>query len=561
MEFQVNTNQVILRQQDQVESGEYNVTECNFTFSSEYDGLTKKAVFTGEDGTAYLQTIVDNKCPIPSEILEVSQVVEIGVYAYDVENEELILRYSPEPTDFFIHEGSYKEAQNSTPPTPSEVEQLQAQITSNKNDIEEIQGDVVDINQDIVDIKAEQITQNDNIQTNADNIATINGQIVTINQDIDNLETTKADKSEIPTKTSDLINDSDFVSDSEYVHTDNNFTDEDEAQITTNKNDIATLQSTKADKSEIPTKTSDLTNDSGYITKNVDDLANYYKKSETYNKTEVNTLLNDKVDKEQGKGLSSNDFTDSYKNQIETNQEAISGIKDGTTIDSFGDVETALNDKEDKSNKVTELTDQSTDTQYPSAKCVYDSQEEQDTEIEALQQENAELKQDISNMAKAMYKVDGQGSDITLPNTSENKFVEFELEGRTEQEQLSGKNLLNVPSTFELNRFNEFLINLEAGSYIISLEKWATSGTNGSSVFNIDGTSYSLNNSNKSITVNLANDITRIYMYSYYDYNSSAGITATFTNLMIRKASVTDASYEPYCRTEYLAPHQVFHNK
>ena len=159
MEFQVNINQVILQQQDQVESGEYNVTQCNFSFSSEYEGLTKKAVFTGEGGTAYLQTIVDNKCSIPSEILTTSQVVQIGVYAYVLENEELVLRYSPEPTKFFIHQGSYKEAQNSTPPTPSEIEQLQSQITTNANDIS--------------NIKAEQITQNTNIQTNADNITNL----------------------------------------------------------------------------------------------------------------------------------------------------------------------------------------------------------------------------------------------------------------------------------------------------------------------------------------------------------------------------------------------------
>jgi hypothetical protein len=38
---------------------------------------------------------------------------------------------------------------------------------------------------------------------------------------------------------------------------------------------------------EIPTKVSDLDNDSGFIDKDVDDLTNYYTKSETYTKTEV----------------------------------------------------------------------------------------------------------------------------------------------------------------------------------------------------------------------------------------------------------------------------------
>ena len=64
--------------------------------------------------------------------------------------------------------------------------------------------------------------------------------------------------------------------------------------------------------------------------------------------------------------------TTSEKAQITANQNAISGIKDGTNIDSFADVESALSDKEDTSNKVTSISSSSTDTEYPSAKCVYD---------------------------------------------------------------------------------------------------------------------------------------------------------------------------------------------
>lgn len=68
-------------------------------------------------------------------------------------------------------------------------------------------------------------------------------------------------------------------------------------------------------KPTIPSKTSDLTNDSGFITNSVDNLTNYYTKSST---------------------------------------------------------DTLLGNKEDKSNKVTSLSSSSTDTQYPSAKCVFD---------------------------------------------------------------------------------------------------------------------------------------------------------------------------------------------
>ena len=116
--------------------------------------------------------------------------------------------------------------------------------------------------------------------------------------EVRNLINTKQDKgdyalkSEIPTKTSDLINDSDFVEDSSYVHTDNNYTTNEKTKLaslnnyddTEIKEDITDLETTKADKTEIP----DVSN---FITNTVDNLVNYYKKSETYTQAEVNSLI------------------------------------------------------------------------------------------------------------------------------------------------------------------------------------------------------------------------------------------------------------------------------
>lgn len=47
------------------------------------------------------------------------------------------------------------------------------------------------------------------------------------------------------------------------------------------------------------------------------DLSNYYTKDETYNKTEVDNLLTTKVDKVEGKGLSTEDFTTELKTKLE----------------------------------------------------------------------------------------------------------------------------------------------------------------------------------------------------------------------------------------------------
>lgn len=59
----------------------------------------------------------------------------------------------------------------------------------------------------------------------------------------------------------------------------------------TAENIEAALGYTPADAEAVPTKTSQLTNDSGYITRVVADLENYYAKSETLSKTEINALV------------------------------------------------------------------------------------------------------------------------------------------------------------------------------------------------------------------------------------------------------------------------------
>ena len=105
-------------------------------------------------------------------------------------------------------------------------------------------------------------------------------------EQVNNLLDNKADKSSIPTKTSDLTNDSGYITKS-VDNLDNYYTE----------TEINSLLGNKANTSDIPTKTSQLTNDSGYIDNTVNDLENYYKKSETYNQTQVNNLLNNKADK------------------------------------------------------------------------------------------------------------------------------------------------------------------------------------------------------------------------------------------------------------------------
>lgn len=184
MQIIVNPHTLTINKTEIVNEGEYNIQSCNFQFSDEFSGLSKIAVFTGINGS-YKIALSSDTCIIPIEVLQNEEIITVGVYAYDVDGEELVLRYSPTPDVFTVEPGSYIEnAQNSSAPTPTEVEQLQSQITDNANNIETLQETTSEHTSQISDIEAEQKTQNNNIETNTNDISNIKDEQTTQNDNI-----------------------------------------------------------------------------------------------------------------------------------------------------------------------------------------------------------------------------------------------------------------------------------------------------------------------------------------------------------------------------------------
>ena len=101
------------------------------------------------------------------------------------------------------------------------------------------------------------------------------------------------------TKGQILTKKSDEEYDTEWVNLENDFVKD--VKVNGNsvvEDNVANIDLTGyAEKTDIPTKTSDLTNDSNFITDTVDNLKNYYKKTETYNQTEIGDLLENKANK------------------------------------------------------------------------------------------------------------------------------------------------------------------------------------------------------------------------------------------------------------------------
>lgn len=109
MLFLVHKNNIEISEEELVNEGEVNVTTCYFTFDSEYARLAKKAIFTNiAQGLPYEVPITDNQCVVPGEVCNAEGNILVGVYAYSIVNDEVVLRYSPKPVKITISQGSYE---------------------------------------------------------------------------------------------------------------------------------------------------------------------------------------------------------------------------------------------------------------------------------------------------------------------------------------------------------------------------------------------------------------------------------------------------------------------
>lgn len=136
MKIKVDVNNVTITEKSDIHKGEYNVNKCIFEFSSEYTkDLIYRAVFSCINGS-YYQLILNNECNIPDEVLKEKDVnIELGVYAYILNDDnELELRYSPKPTYFKVENGSYKDADKTEVPSPTDYEKFLNEFNRNANE-------------------------------------------------------------------------------------------------------------------------------------------------------------------------------------------------------------------------------------------------------------------------------------------------------------------------------------------------------------------------------------------------------------------------------------------
>ena len=414
MNIIVTKDNVKIAEQDLVHKGEYNVNPLIFSFSEEYEGISKMAVFS-TPLKVYETAIVSNSCIIPHEVLTQKGVLKIGVYGYTLDNGVVNKRYSPTPIQIPINDGSYiKGASDPQAENPTEFEEFMQQLE--------------------------------------DDIDSINDDINVLGQSVEDLQENKQDKIDGDNKLP-----SDLVSDTNQT---NKFVTAEEKTTWNNKSDFSGDYNDLTNKPTIPTKVSELQNDSNYQTyEDVEDMISalgsvfvlkgsvntvadlpmqdnklgdvYYVKSESAGYVWIEDEGIERWE-ELGLTIDTSDFltksglaqttgvaTDNAMSQagvtnaLNTKQNVIDSsnklsadlVDDTNTTNQFvtAQEKTTWNNKsdfsgsytdlsnkpdltiyEEKSNKVTSINEDSTDSQYPSAKLLYDQLQAKQAEIDQL---------------------------------------------------------------------------------------------------------------------------------------------------------------------------------
>ena len=145
MKIRVNTKSIELISTEQVNTGECNVVTLECELSEEYASTINFAVF--KYATLGGEKVIKNKiiygeCKLP--VFIDTDKVKIGVYGFELENDELKKRYSPTMVEIDLREGTYQEGiDDYTTEQGTDFERYVAEIEELIGDIKEV--DSIDI--------------------------------------------------------------------------------------------------------------------------------------------------------------------------------------------------------------------------------------------------------------------------------------------------------------------------------------------------------------------------------------------------------------------------------
>lgn len=183
MRIIVNPHKIDIVKDEAVNEKELNISKCVFEFDERITReFTKEAYFTLK-GKTYKQMIFDNECDFPYEVLTEKGDVEIGVVAFYIDDLGRETRFNPSPAFFNTWNGSLRDAENTKPITPSEIEQFEQRL--NKGIIK-VDDKIVELDERF-DAKIEEIDTEVSNKINEvdERIAEIDDCMIQVNQAIE----------------------------------------------------------------------------------------------------------------------------------------------------------------------------------------------------------------------------------------------------------------------------------------------------------------------------------------------------------------------------------------
>lgn len=513
---------------------ENRVTELNFTLPEEYsgEGFVPKIAFITEDGN-FSDYIDNGKYILKNNITKYREVICFVWLTNSVNN--IDFRSQTFPLEFYYNE-------DPSDYIPSEQEKSQIELLM--EELEEKIQEVTELEENVY-TKDETYSKEEVDEIIPTDISDLNNDSGFIDKDVNNL-TNYYKKSETYTKQEI---DGKISSVYKYKGTVASYNNLPSTGLTIG--DVYNVEDTGDNYAWTGTDWDKLGGDidlSGYQEK-IDNShklnADLVDDSNSINKftsaTEKNSW-NAKYNKPSG-GIPSTDMSSSVQTSLEKAETAIQDVSG----------------KEDKSNKTGILDENSTDTQYPNAKTVYDNFVTRDEEIEKLQTENAQLLADHPDILDENNEFPS-GTDLTLNGTGDLE-MSVDVGGNSTQESTTGANLQKFSSrenssyNYKCDEKGQVIINgtvtsvvtlgynlstnpmtLTAGTYKMKVIGNMSSNT---LILNNQGSTISLD-SNKEAIITLNADTSNYYIQIYLN-------TGTHNDdFYITLASGTTATTERY---------------
>ena len=439
----VKAHEIFIAKDELVNEKEVNISNCKFKFDDEItDDFVKIAIFT-KGSKSYSQVIINNECDYPAEILDSTGDCILGVVMTLSSDDRIIKRYSPIPKRFWISSGSLRTAINSEDVTASEFEQYMQVLQEQLDKINDLQLDVVekgDYAKSQGDYAKEQA--NSIIKANAEASEIINkfeGNVNEYTTAFDNNASEKLksynDNSVAKTnKFDDNYDNKVSQFNDNAVNKINDYNSNSEQKIAEyDKHSEELNNEIEEVKKAIPKKVSELENDSNYV-KNTD-----YATNTTGGIIKGTGAFSFTIDSEGQPKLNILDYN-TYKQYSLNN------------FISKGTLENVIAGKklETADNKVTSISPNSTDEQYPSAQCTY------------------KIKQDLETLKNEVLET-GTASDsfINVQDSALAELQELSVDGVCEQETTQGIQLIDCD--LESQTLNGIEIKKNAnGSYTLN---------------------------------------------------------------------------------------------